>query len=170
MFPRLYRARASPIWIETLTRQHNNSNITIKKQNWQLQHKAELSVAEGPCNARCQVKSCQVNLGSMTVSDTVIALCNSNGNGQLLHKSRKYHTYNGWNGWMTFNINQDRQKRRYSIGTRASISWYFVVIYTRKFANKSSAVAEMGDRGHNRHGPKTRGLLCTFREGSWIPI
>ena len=28
--------------------------------------------------------------------------------------------------------------------------------------NKSSAVAEMGDRGHNRHGPKTGGLLCPF--------
>jgi len=24
--------------------------------------------------------------------------------------------------------------------------------------NKSSAVAEMGDRGHNRHGPKTGAL------------
>ena len=33
--------------------------------------------------------------------------------------------------------------------------------------NKSSAVAEMGDRGHNRHGPKIGGgLLCPFR-GSW---
>jgi len=29
--------------------------------------------------------------------------------------------------------------------------------------NKSSAVAEMGDRGHNRHGLKRRGLLCLFR-------
>jgi len=29
--------------------------------------------------------------------------------------------------------------------------------------NKSSAVAEMGDRGHNRHGPKRGGLLCPFR-------
>ena len=27
---------------------------------------------------------------------------------------------------------------------------------------KSSAVAEMGDRGHNRHGPKRGGLLCPF--------
>jgi len=27
--------------------------------------------------------------------------------------------------------------------------------------NKSSAVAEMGDRGHNRHGPKRRGGCCT---------
>jgi len=31
--------------------------------------------------------------------------------------------------------------------------------------NKSSAVAEMGDRGHNRHGPKRGGLLCSFCEG-----
>jgi len=29
--------------------------------------------------------------------------------------------------------------------------------------NKSSAVAEMGDRGHNRHGPKGGGVLCPFR-------
>jgi len=26
--------------------------------------------------------------------------------------------------------------------------------------NKSSAVAEMGDRGHNRHGPKRGGRCC----------
>jgi len=29
--------------------------------------------------------------------------------------------------------------------------------------NKSSAVAEMGDRGHNRHGHKRGGVLCPFR-------
>ena len=30
-------------------------------------------------------------------------------------------------------------------------------------SHKSSAVAEMGDRGHNRHGPKRGGgLLCSF--------
>jgi len=34
--------------------------------------------------------------------------------------------------------------------------------------NKSSAVAEMGDRGHNRYGPK-RGGVCPFR-GSWDPV
>ena len=28
--------------------------------------------------------------------------------------------------------------------------------------------AEMGDRGHNRHGPKRGGLLCPFC-GSWDP-
>jgi len=28
---------------------------------------------------------------------------------------------------------------------------------------KSSAVAEVGDRGHNRHGPKWGGVLCPFR-------
>ena len=36
--------------------------------------------------------------------------------------------------------------------------------------NKSSAVAEMSDRGYNRHGPKIGGgLLCPFRE-SWDPV
>ena len=29
--------------------------------------------------------------------------------------------------------------------------------------NKSSTVAEMGDRGHNRHGPKRGRVLCPFR-------
>jgi len=28
--------------------------------------------------------------------------------------------------------------------------------------NKSSAVAEMGDRGHNRHGPKRGGCCVPF--------
>jgi len=37
------------------------------------------------------------------------------------------------------------------------------------FGNKSSAVAEMGDSGHSRHGPKRGGLLCPFR-GSWDPV
>jgi len=35
--------------------------------------------------------------------------------------------------------------------------------------DKNSAVAEMGDCGHNRHGPKIGGLLCPFR-GSWDPV
>jgi len=34
---------------------------------------------------------------------------------------------------------------------------------------KSSAIAEMGDRGHNRYGPKIERLLCPFR-GSWDPV
>jgi len=37
--------------------------------------------------------------------------------------------------------------------------------------NKSSAVAEMGDHGHNRHGSKIGwGLVCIFSGGSWVPI
>ena len=36
---------------------------------------------------------------------------------------------------------------------------------------KSSAVPEMGDRGHNRHGPKRGGLLCPFRgEAGSLPF
>jgi len=33
----------------------------------------------------------------------------------------------------------------------------------------SIGVAEMGDRGHNRHGPKRGGLLCPFRGGAGSP-
>jgi len=36
-------------------------------------------------------------------------------------------------------------------------------------SNKSSAVAEMGDRDHSRHGPKRGGLLCPFRGGAGSP-
>ena len=35
--------------------------------------------------------------------------------------------------------------------------------------NKSSAVAEMGDRRHNTHGSKREGMLCRFAgEGGWV--
>jgi len=33
----------------------------------------------------------------------------------------------------------------------------------------SSAVAEMGDRGHNRHGPKRGGCCAPFAE-RWQPV
>jgi len=35
--------------------------------------------------------------------------------------------------------------------------------------NKSSAVAEMGDRGHNRHVSKRRGYFAPFAE-RWEPV
>jgi len=35
---------------------------------------------------------------------------------------------------------------------------------------KSSAVAEMGDCGHNRHGPKSRAAAVPLFQGSWAPI
>ena len=35
--------------------------------------------------------------------------------------------------------------------------------------NKSSAVAEMGDRGHNRYGPKRGGCCASFAD-SWEPV
>ena len=36
--------------------------------------------------------------------------------------------------------------------------------------NKSSAVAEMGDCGHNRHGPKRGGAAVPLSWGSWVPV
>ena len=39
----------------------------------------------------------------------------------------------------------------------------FKVTVTVTSFDKSSAVAEMGDRGHNRHGPKRGAMLCAFR-------
>ena len=46
---------------------------------------------------------------------------------------------------------------------------FSVQITLTLYKDKSSAVAEMGDRGHNRHGPKRGGLLCPFR-GSWDAV
>jgi len=38
--------------------------------------------------------------------------------------------------------------------------------FLKSISNKSSAVAEMADHGHNRHGPKRGRLLCPFRGGA----
>jgi len=38
-----------------------------------------------------------------------------------------------------------------------------ISLYSKIVVNKSSAAAEMGDRRHNRHGPKRGGMLCAFR-------
>ena len=44
------------------------------------------------------------------------------------------------------------------------VCWRMLSLY------KSSAVAEMSDRGHNRHGPKRGGgRLCPFRGGELGP-
>jgi len=43
------------------------------------------------------------------------------------------------------------------------------IMYTVINVNKSSAVAEMGDRGHNRPGPK-RGGAVPLSQGSWVPV
>ena len=37
-------------------------------------------------------------------------------------------------------------------------------------ANKSSAVAKIGDRGHNRHGPKRGGGCCAPFVDGWEPV
>jgi len=56
--------------------------------------------------------------------------------------------------------------------TGAKYVWCAVDIVTKKIdlTNKSSAVAEMGDRSHNIHRPK-RGWGCCvpFCRGSWVP-
>jgi len=36
-------------------------------------------------------------------------------------------------------------------------------LFLKLLNNNSSAIAEMGDLCHNRHGPKRGGLLCPFR-------
>jgi len=39
-----------------------------------------------------------------------------------------------------------------------------------KFISKHSAVAEMGDRGHNRHGRKEGGAVPFSRGELWVPV
>ena len=41
--------------------------------------------------------------------------------------------------------------------------------FVRRITDKSSAVAEVGDRGHNRHGPKRWGLCARFAQ-RWDPV
>ena len=41
--------------------------------------------------------------------------------------------------------------------------------YLNVVVEKSSAVAQMGDRGHNRHGPKRGALFCPFHGGAGFP-
>ena len=43
-------------------------------------------------------------------------------------------------------------------------------IMERDEIDKSSAVAEMGDRGHNRHGPKRVGGCCAPFAERWEPV
>jgi len=42
--------------------------------------------------------------------------------------------------------------------------------YCRELCNKSSAVLEMGDRGHNRLGPKRGGDCGTLSQGNWVNV
>ena len=70
---------------------------------------------------------------------------------------------------MSMSAYRHRPSRRPQMSSATSITRKFVRRSVKDLptglANriyKSSAVAEIGDRGHNRHGPK-RGLLCPFR-------
>ena len=48
--------------------------------------------------------------------------------------------------------------------------WHLFITSYFNLLDKSSTVVEMGDRDHNRHGPKRGGLLCPFRgEGELGP-
>jgi len=53
-------------------------------------------------------------------------------------------------------------------------NYYYYIVSTKNgplsMFNKSSAVAEMGHRDHNRHGPKRGGGCCVLFAESWDPI
>ena len=58
--------------------------------------------------------------------------------------------------WPQYTNVTDRQNRTHNGPIAQGEPFY------KRSPNKSSAVAEMGDRGHNRHGPK--------REGAAVPL
>ena len=47
--------------------------------------------------------------------------------------------------------------------------WTLCQIGPQYIFNKSSAVDEMGNRGHNRHGPEIEWRLCPFSGGAGSP-
>jgi len=65
--------------------------------------------------------------------------------------------------WQTSNLRrlklgeEKKERRRRRRRTNHSMKIYMVSLFHRATINKSSAVAEMGDHGHNRHGPKRGG-------------
>ena len=74
---------------------------------------------------------------------------------------------------MNLNVNVNLEQSHAQLHMHHRLTGYIIIatihISPAIELNKSSAVAEMGDRGHNRHGPKIVGLLCPFR-GSWDPV
>jgi len=56
----------------------------------------------------------------------------------------------------------------YSTFTERKIRWYCCTVYIMGNFNNISAVGEMGDRGHNRHGPKKRvGAAVVISRQGW---
>jgi len=81
------------------------------------------------------------------------------------HSARPAHLVSSGNAY----IQHDMSMRcRFYINLLYDSTLYsnFMLVYSNN--NKTSAVAEMGDRGHNIHGPKG-GLLCPFRGAAGSP-
>ena len=69
---------------------------------------------------------------------------------------------------MMASLNQRFSRRRETARRSESVEILSTATAAQLF-NKSSAVAEMGDRGHNRHGPKGGGCCAHFAE-HWEPV
>jgi len=83
-----------------------------------------------------------------------------------VHISVNIITQSGATWWKITRFPLTKKQIRLSYGLFAS--WL-----QSNSTNKSSAVAQMGDRSHNRDGPKIKWGLCPFfsEEGvSWVPI
>ena len=83
----------------------------------------------------------------------------------------KYNFYN-----YTLLVRQKSNQLQYMLlGSKCNLLLLQLLIKSNKITfcntdNKSSAVAEMGDRGQNRHGPKRGGGCCAPFAGRWDPV
>ena len=68
-------------------------------------------------------------------------------------------------GFYSENGKSQKKESRFGVATPLALPVIQMADLAKRITslNKNSAAAEMGDRGHNRHGPKTRGVLCPFR-------
>jgi len=76
-----------------------------------------------------------------------------------------------WPGseWSKVPCNSKQLLKSRNTMTLASFCSLMKIFYNDN-TNKSSAIAEMGDRGHNKHGPKRKGGCCAPFAGSWDPV
>jgi len=67
------------------------------------------------------------------------------------------------------NIQSNRRHWKHPSRSAMLCRWVNIFKTSSHICYESSAVAEMDDRGHNRHGPKRGGCCAPFAE-LWEPI
>ena len=75
-----------------------------------------------------------------------------------------------WPMILTFELDLDMVKMNQHDKYLGQRSFMKHILRLESYYNKSSAIAEMGDRGHNRHGPKRGGGCCAPFAERWEPV